>query len=240
MRAASRVWSRRKAPFVLADLPELLWPNPVDRAQMPAEETRRRLMTSNDPRTVRPVDISSDDAASTEGRREILRMHYRGWFADVDGCKITLPTQCWRPGMVPADLMVCLEAAATEARANKPRPVPSPEPDAPILHGVTVAKTMRLLRRIAADRWHPFKCDIYECISLAWEQSGMEVAHADLVRNVRAALPDQGESLMEFNDTHRREHMLALLDRAVHRAELAADHVESAHMKAASGKQSVA
>lgn len=192
-------------------------------------------MTGNDPHTV--VDISSDHTAGTQDRREIQRMHYRGWFVDVDGGTIILPQQRWRRGMVPEDMMVCLQAAATQARANHPKPRSSsrPDPAPPLLREANVAKTLRLLRSIATDHWHPFNCDIYECISQAWEQAGMNVAHADVVRAVRAALPGRDERLIEFNDTRRREHLLALLDRAIHQAELAAEHIPgSTHAKTAS------
>lgn len=187
-------------------------------------------MTNNDPRAVQTVDISRDSATAgdAEDRHEIVRMHYRGWVADVDGGKITLPAQRWWPGMDPADLMVCLAAAATKARANTPKPPAKPSRDARLREAVKVTQAMRLLRQIAAEQWHPVNYDIYQCISQAWEESEREVPHAELVRHVRAALPNRDQLLIDFNDTtRRRQHMVALIDRAVRGAELAAERIES-------------
>lgn len=196
-------------------------------------------MTNSDSRFVRTVDISRSPAVSPQGRHEILRMRYRGWFADVDGAKIILPTQQWLPGMTPEDLMVCLAAAAAKARANTPVPTRD-SPEARSDDAVKVAKTVRRLQRIAAERWHPATYDIYDCIAQAWEESGMEVAHTKLVCTVRAALPKHVETLTEFNDTSRRKDLLALLDRARHKAELAAERSDTTETPTAPRAQNVA
>lgn len=200
-------------------------------------------MTDNDPRAVQTVDIGRDSAAAggTEDRHEILRMHYRGWVADVDGGKITLPAQRWRPGMDPADLMVCLAAAATKARANTPAPPAKRSRDTQLHQAVKITQVMRRLRQITAEQWHPFKFDIYQCISQAWEESDREVPHTELVRRVRAELPNRDELLIDFNDTtRRRQHMVELIDRAVRRAELAAERIESAEATPDAGARNVA
>lgn len=225
---------------MLADLPVLLPPDPLKRTQLPAQKTRQTIM-SNNPRQVRTVDISRDStaAASSHGRHEILRLRYRGWFIDVDDTKVILPTQQWLPGMTPEDLMVCLAAAAAKARANTPLPARN-SPEARLGDAVKLAKTMRQLQRIAAERWHPTTYDVYDCINQAWEESGMKVAHTKLVNSVRAALPKHVETLTEFNDTSRRKDLLALFDRALHQAELAAERSETAEAQPAPAAQDVA
>lgn len=168
-----------------------------------------------------PTPTSTDTAAGVQvfrhrdpgTGRQITRVQFRGWQVHIDGASLCLPRHTLTAGQNPADLAVCLDAARS-LRRHPHRRVPGAHRPAPGDDSSAVVAILTQARIIAASQWHPTLCDIYECTSTAWTNSGMPIGYATLTRTLRAALPE-GTRLIDVNDTATREDICRFFDRAI-------------------------
>lgn len=139
----------------------------------------------------------------------LLRVTFAGWTVRVDGAKVTVPDQDIT-GKTIDDLSVCLQKAYSvagvpqtyEATAGGPR-----------LTEALIA-TLQHARNIANQRWSVRSRDVYRCTFDAWEHCGMAVPYTQLIRALRAALPEP-TTLTDYNDHGDRAQIKDLYRRAI-------------------------
>ncbi|GFG83161.1 MULTISPECIES: hypothetical protein [Mycobacterium] len=121
-------------------------------------------------------------------------VEFAGWTVHIAGALVTVAPQDLS-GKSIQDLRFCLEAAYDVAGIRVDAVAPQWSPH------ISEAVISALLggRREAHRHWRRRSYGIYQCISAAWGQSGMDVPYTLLIRALRAALPP-GTTLTGFND----------------------------------------
>lgn len=159
------------------------------------------------------------DHAHHPKRGQITRLSWHGWQVDIDGLSVSVPLQD-STGRTTTDLATLLQAAYRMLNIAVPRP---PDLAAMVRAGLPkpmaedLASTLRSAQQIADSHWHRRSFDIYACTSQAWHESGMKLPYALLMATLRAALPQPGSSLADFNDTATASAIHALYEGAIAR-----------------------
>jgi len=154
------------------------------------------------------VEVTGFERSRT--RRRITRVRFGGWTVHVDGVAVTVPNQD-TAGKAIDDLAYCLHEAYVLAGvrlASQPVPVPGPH-----LVQALIA-TLQRAQQIAQSRWSARSRDVYRCTRDAWEETGMAVPYALLVRSLPAALPERTTST-DYNDGRDRHRICELYARAI-------------------------
>jgi hypothetical protein len=141
--------------------------------------------------------------------RRITELRFAGWTVHVDGAAVTVPSQDIT-GKAIEDLGYCLHKAYVLAEVRIGSRLPALEP---ALVPELIA-TLQHARRIAASCWAAHSHDVYHCTRQAWEQDGMAVPYAALIRALRAALP-QRTTLIDYTDHADLPQICQLYARAV-------------------------
>ena len=164
-----------------------------------------------------PIGDIAVTQADHPKRGHVTRLTWHGWHVDIDDQSVSVPTQ-------PSDGKN-IEALATLLNAAyRTLNIPTARrhwPAAAVWSGLSeplAAATetiLRAARALAAAQWSLRSFDIYACTRQAWLATNQRVPHALLITALRAALPQPGASLAEYNDTATRTAILALYDRAI-------------------------
>lgn len=132
---------------------------------------------------------------------DLTRLSWRGWHVDLDGQRVTVPTQPIA-GKNTADLDLLLGTGyrmlgIETAPRNSPLPrVRDRLPDNAITH---IVETLQSAQRIADAACRRGAFDVYDCTSQAWQDAGMSVPYAWLIRSLRAALPPAVGTLAAYD-----------------------------------------
>lgn len=140
---------------------------------------------------------------------QITELRCNGWAVRIAGVAVTVPSQDLA-GKSAEDLAYCLAKAYALANVHI---VPQPSALRPEAIAA-LTKTLAQARHIAKAHWSPRSCDIYRCTRQAWEQDGMRVPYALLIRSLRAALPEH-TTLIDYNDHAHRDLIGQLYARAI-------------------------
>lgn len=137
---------------------------------------------------------------STKGD-DLTRLSWRGWHVDLGGQRVTVPSQPIA-GKNTADLDLLLGTGyRVLGIATAPRNGPLPYvrdrlPDNTITH---IVETLQSAQRIANAACRRGAFDVYDCTSQAWQDAGMAVPYAWLMRSLRAALPPGAGNLAVYD-----------------------------------------
>lgn len=133
--------------------------------------------------------------------RTITRLRWRGWVVHVLDCAVVVPHQPTK-GKTIGDLAVCLRSAyalievgeATSGPTTGARRLARGGPLA-----VAVAEVISAAAEMVGQSPHRGACDVYTCLTRAWEDGGMRVPYTAVLAAVRACLP-AGTTLTDFNE----------------------------------------
>lgn len=126
-------------------------------------------------------------------RRRITRVQSAGWVVHIDGVAVRVPTQPTAGKSV--DILAdCLHEAYVLAGV---RITSGPAKLAPE-HFEPLIATLQRARKIARTKWSARSHDIYRCTREAWEATGMSAPYTQVIRALRAALPEH-TTLSEYN-----------------------------------------
>lgn len=143
------------------------------------------------------IDSAAVEVADVEHpakRRHITEIRFAGWTVHVDQATVTVPQQDLA-GKAIQDLAYCLHKAYVLAQVRlSSRPAVLDPAQVPSL-----ISTLHHAQHIAESRWSACSHDVYRCTRDAWEDTGMVVAYAALIRALRAALPPR-TTLTEYSD----------------------------------------
>ena len=145
------------------------------------------------------------------------RLSWRGWHVDLDGQRVTVPTQI-SAGKSIEDLDALLRTGYRMLnipighRARVDSLMAGRLPDA------LVEKIIEILwsaQHRAASHCGPAPFDVYQCTRRAWEDADMAVPYALLLSSLRAVLPPAAGSLADYTDTAGPAATSALYGRAI-------------------------
>jgi hypothetical protein len=122
---------------------------------------------------------------------ELTRLSWRGWHIDLDGQRVTVPAQLIADKSM-EDLDLLLGAGyrmLNIATAPRLSPLPQLRDRLPDVMVAQIVAILRSAQRIADIDCRRRAFDIYNCTRRAWQDAGMSVPYALLLRSLRAALP---------------------------------------------------
>ena len=132
---------------------------------------------------------------------ELTRLSWRGWHVELHGQRVTVPTQPIN-GKNSDDLDLLLGAGyrmlhiATAPRLSPLAHLRGRLPENMVAQIVAV---LRCARRLAEIDCRREAFDVYDCTSRAWQDAGMSIPYALLLRSLRAALPPGMGALADYD-----------------------------------------
>ena len=149
-------------------------------------------------------------------RGPATRLSWRGWQVDLGERAVWVPVQ-HSTGKNIDDLGALLDAAHRILDipvAGRPAHQRALRSGLPVPVAAELLRALCIAQRLADRHWNRTTFDLYACTGRAWQEAGMRIPYALVLTTLRAALPQPGTSLADFNHSATHATIHALYDHA--------------------------